>query len=221
MKQVQKLERFLGICVEGFPFIGLSVLLTAIVSNISCILTYIMFALTVWVIWFFRDPTRVAAIKDNEKESTLLCPADGTVIKIEPAQDLFAGEEMQKISIFMSVFNVHVNRSPIEGTIHKMQYRPGKFFAANLDKSSTDNERLAFEMQTKQFGRIVFAQIAGLVARRIVCAVKEGQSMQQGERFGMIRFGSRMDIYIKHEAKIKVKLGDKVKAGQSILAKID
>ncbi|HMQ10417.1 MAG TPA: phosphatidylserine decarboxylase family protein [Oligoflexia bacterium] len=218
MKQVQKLERFLGICVEGFPFIGIAVLLTAIVSNISCVLSYIMVALTVWVIWFFRDPVRKNPIQAENQDSTLLCPADGTVIKIEPAQDLFAREEMQKVSIFMSVFNVHVNRSPITGSISKMEYRPGKFFAANLDKSSTDNERLAIEMQTAKFGRIVFAQIAGLVARRIVCAVKEGQSMAQGERFGMIRFGSRMDVYMSHDAKIKVKLGDKVKAGQTILA---
>lgn len=218
MKQVQKLERFLGICVEGFPFIGIALLLTAIVSNISCLLSYAMVVISVWVIWFFRDPVRNNPIKTENQDSTLLCPADGTVIKIEPAQDLFAGEEMQKVSIFMSVFNVHVNRSPIAGTISKMDYRPGKFFAANLDKSSTDNERLAFEMQSKHFGRIVFAQIAGLVARRIVCAVNEGQHMAQGERFGMIRFGSRMDVYVKHGANIQVKIGQKVKAGQTVLA---
>ncbi len=170
--------------------------------------------LTVFVISFFRDPERSIPAGEN----AILAPADGKIIRIEPCQEefFFKGPAL-KVSIFMSVFNVHVNRIPISGRIADAAYRPGKFVSANLDKASTANEQNALLLETAGGVRILFVQIAGLIARRIVCRVKKGEIVERGRRFGMIRFGSRLDIYMPPDTQIQARLGQKACGGQTIL----
>lgn len=201
---------------EGFPFILVSLVCTAIIWYTGLVwLTAIMVALTVFVIAFFRDPNR--DIPNDEK--AIVSPADGKVIRIDKVNDgrLIEGEAL-KISIFMNVFNVHVNRVPATGRVERVLYNPGKFFNASLDKASLENEQNAVTVRTPNGKRIVFNQIAGLIARRIVCYAKEGDELIKGERFGLIRFGSRLDVYLPPETRVAVKLGDKVAAGSSVLA---
>lgn len=163
---------------------------------------------------FFRDPDRIPPAGDR----AVLSPADGTVIKVEDVEaDPFLGLKMRKISIFMSVFNVHVNRAPMSGKAGRIMYFPGKFFNASLDKASKDNEHNAIVLETETGEKIVFVQIAGLIARRIVCWLKPGDSMIRGQRIGLIRFGSRLDVYVPPESAVDVKVGRKVQAGRSIL----
>jgi phosphatidylserine decarboxylase len=170
--------------------------------------------LTVFVVSFFRDPER--SIPAGER--AILAPADGKIIRIEPCREevLLKGPAL-KVSIFMSVFNVHINRIPLSGRILEVAYRPGKFVSANLDKASTANEQNALLLEAAGGERILFVQIAGLIARRIVCRVKKGDSVERGRRFGMIRFGSRVDVYLPPDAKIQARLGQKTYGGQTLL----
>ena len=203
---------------EGYRFIAIFAIITLVLFWISEFLGWIGLVLTCWVIYFFRDPDRVTPNRDG----LIISPADGVVQSIEmaaPPTELGISEiSRQRISIFMNVFNVHVNRIPITGEITALDYRSGKFLNASLDKASTDNERQAVRVTTQNGQDIVFVQIAGLVARRIVCKLYEGQSVQAGERFGLIKFGSRVDIYLDEGLAPLVVVGQSVVAGETILA---
>lgn len=203
------------IAQEGYPFIIFSLVITVLISFFGiCWLIILMVALTLFVVWFFRNPERY--FQDEEK--LVISPADGKVVKIDNVEitGTIAGK-YKKISIFMNVFNVHVNRVPYSGQIETINYHEGKFLSANLDKASVDNERNELMIRTED-GRVLWAvQIAGLIARRIVCWLNVGTPVKKGERFGLIRFGSRVDIYLPEDSKISVKLGDKVKAGETPL----
>jgi len=203
------------IAQEGYPFIIFSLVITVLIYFFGiCWLIILMVALTLFVVWFFRNPERY--FQDEEK--LVISPADGKVVKIDDVEitGTIAGK-YKKISIFMNVFNVHVNRVPYSGQIETINYHEGKFLSANLDKASVDNERNEVMIRTED-GRVLWAvQIAGLIARRIVCWLNVGTPVKKGERFGLIRFGSRVDIYLPEDSKISIKLGDKVKAGETPL----
>ena len=179
------------------------------------ILSGLAVILTLFTLFYFRDPDRNNTIPDK----AVLTPADGKIIQIQDIENDNnpLGEPAVKISIFMSVFNVHVNRIPMDGTIKDITYYPGKFFSANLDKASEQNERNRITLQTHDSRNIVFIQIAGLIARRIVCWVKKGDNMQAGQRFGLIRFGSRLEVYLPGDTWITTRLHQKVSAGETII----
>jgi phosphatidylserine decarboxylase len=202
---------------EGYPFIGGFALASLIFFLIWTPLGWIGTLLTVWCALFFRDPKRVTPLR----EGIVVAPADGRVsmvVQVVPPQELGLGDKpLPRISIFMSVFNCHVNRSPATGRVDRIAYRPGKFINAELDKASEDNERNSLVISTPS-GLIGVVQIAGLVARRIVCFVREGQSMSAGERFGLIRFGSRLDVFLPEGAKPLVAEGQTAVAGETVLA---
>lgn len=174
-------------------------------------------AATFFIGYFFRDPDRVVP----DREGVVVSPADGKVIIVETvAKGRFCTESCLKVSIFMSIFNVHVNRIPFAGEIARVAYFPGKFFSANLDKASADNEHNAVFLKTDKGRDICFVQIAGLVARRILCHVQEGQKVNRGQRFGLICFGSRLDVYLPADTDISVRVGDRVKAGTTVLGEL-
>jgi phosphatidylserine decarboxylase len=202
---------------EGYPFIGAFALASLILFWIWSPLGWIGTILTLWCALFFRDPKRVTP----QGEGIVVAPADGRVsliVQAAPPQELGLGDRpLPRVSIFMSVFNCHVNRSPVAGRIERIVYRPGKFINAELDKASEDNERNSLVIATPG-GRIGVVQIAGLVARRIVSFVREGQSVAAGERFGLIRFGSRLDVYLPEGAKPLVSEGQTAVAGETVLA---
>ncbi len=202
---------------EGYPFIGGFALASLIFFLIWTPLGWIGTLLTVWCALFFRDPKRVTPLR----EGIVVAPADGRVsmvVQAVPPQELGLGDKpLPRVSIFMSVFNCHVNRSPATGRVDRIAYRPGKFINAELDKASEDNERNSLVIATPA-GQIGVIQIAGLVARRIVCFVREGQSMTAGERFGLIRFGSRLDIFLPEGTKPLVAEGQTAVAGETVLA---
>ncbi len=200
----------------GYQFIFASAFATAIFAllNIGW-LSVVGLMITGFICYFFRDPDRLIP---NDKD-TIVSPADGKVIKVESvSQTPYYDGACKRVSVFMSVFNVHVNRAPHEGTIRKVHYYPGKFFSANLDKASKENEHNALLLESPEGKTVGFVQIAGLVARRIICTVQSGDTLKRGERFGMICFGSRLDVYLPTDAEIKVVVGDKVQAGTSIIA---
>ncbi len=203
---------------EGYKFLAISIITTFIILLFSKFLGLAMILITVWVYYFFRDPERYSINDDN----FLVSPADGLVIDISeqtgPIELQLENTTFTKVSIFMNVFNCHVNRIPISGTIEEINYKPGKFLNASLDKASEENERNYFKVRCKKTNEeIILVQIAGLVARRIVCEVEQGQNLKQGERIGMIRFGSRVDIFFKNK-KLLAKLGQNVVAGESLIA---
>ena len=167
-----------------------------------------------FVLQFFRDPPR--SIPGDER--TVVSPADGRIVAVESARDPFLERPALKVSVFMSVFNVHSNRSPVDGDLRQAWYHAGKFFNAALDKASLENERNALWLKTATGADVTCVQIAGLIARRILCYVKPGDKLARGERFGFIRFGSRVDVYLPPSASVKAALGDKVRGGSSILA---
>ena len=206
---------------EGYRFIAIFVLATIILFWIADPLGWLGVLLSCWCVYFFRDPERTTPSRDG----LIISPADGVVQSIEmavPPEELGMGEKpRQRIAVFMNVFNVHVNRVPIDGEITALAYRPGKFLNASLDKASTDNERQAIRMTTTLGQDIAFVQIAGLVARRIVCALYEGQRVHAGERFGMIRFGSRVDVYLDEGTAPLVAVGQIAVAGETVLADCD
>lgn len=205
-----------AIAKEGWPVIGL----TALASLVFSLLGYAFFALLslflcAFSLYFFRDPERVAPKEDNLATS----PADGRILHIRTLKDPLTGEDCTCISIFMSVFNVHVNRVPIASEVTDIRYWPGKFFNASFDKASRDNERCALRLKGKQGEQWTMVQIAGLIARRIVCRVQIGDHLEKAERFGMIRFGSRVDLYLPAIYEPAVTVGEHVIAGQSVIAK--
>ena len=200
---------------EGYPFIIFSLVVTVFVAFLGISWLIILFAfITFFIIWFFRNPERYF----QEEEKVLISPADGKVIKIEDVEiNGTVSGRFKKISIFMNVFNVHVNRAVYSGKIETINYLEGKFFSANLDKASLDNERNEIMIRSEDGHSIWMVQIAGLIARRIVCWVNVGTTIKKGERFGLIRFGSRVDVYLPEDSQISVKLRDNVKAGQTVL----
>ncbi len=206
----------------GIPFIALFLILTIIIGWIWSPLYYVGFTLTLWCIYFFRNPSRITPIlSGSNKNNLIISPADGTVIeisKITPAEDIGLPQgRWTRVCIFMNVFDVHVNRSPMLGQITYKKYIPGAFFNASLDKASNENERLILNMDTENGNKIAFVQIAGLVARRIICDVEIGHSLKAGEIFGLIRFGSRVDIYFPAEVSVMVLKGQKMIAGETII----
>jgi phosphatidylserine decarboxylase len=202
----------------GLPIIGAAAFVTAVFALLSLTVPALLgIVATLFICYFFRDPDRL--IPDQEK--AVVSPADGKVIKIETLQNSrFSDGPVRKISIFMSIFNVHVNRVPCTGTITRISYYPGKFFSANLDKASRDNEHNAVFLETADGRRICFVQIAGFVARRIICHIKEKDRVDRGQRFGLICFGSRLDVYLPESTTISVNPGDRVSAGTSILGEL-
>ena len=202
---------------EGYRFLAIAIAVTFICLLMSKILGLITILLTVWVYYFFRDPDRVSIQDDN----FLVSPADGLISNITevngPIELSLENKKFTKISIFMNVFNCHVNRTPVSANVEEILYKPGKFLNASLDKSSEENERNYYKLKTKDGDEIIIVQIAGIIARRIVCEVKVNQSIEQGDRIGMIRFGSRVDIYFNNR-KLLAKLGQNVVAGESLIA---
>ena len=206
----------------GTPFIALFFILTIIIGWLWTPLYYLGFTLTLWCIYFFRNPSRKTPILSGlNKNNLIISPADGKVIEISqitPSEDIGLPEgKWTRICVFMNVFDVHVNRSPMSGQITYKNYIPGSFINASLDKASEENERLILNMDTDNGKKIAFVQIAGLVARRIICDVDIGHSLKAGEVFGLIRFGSRVDIYFPSEVSVMVLKGQKMIAGETII----
>ncbi len=207
---------------EGFIFIGIFALVSIILSAMHSILGYVGFIFTAWCAYFFRDPNRVVPQTDG----AIVSPADGIVHAI--VENSAAPEELEldpssnwtRVSIFLNVFNVHVNRVPVSGKIIKSVYHPGKFLNASLDKASTDNERQTLVVETNKHEKIIFTQIAGLIARRIRCDIRKDDSVKTGQRFGLIRFGSRCDIYLPEGINPMVIVGQKTVAGETIIASL-
>ena len=201
---------------EGYPFIlaSIFVTITLCLAGLRAV-SYLSGGLTIFIVSFFRDPER----EIPSETDAIISPADGRIIIVDSVfENRFMKQDAIKISIFMNVFNVHVNRVPASGKVSGVFYNPGKFFSADKDKASLENEQNALLIEADNSKRFVVNQIAGLIARRIVCYAKEGDKIERGKRFGMIRFGSRLDVYLPADCRIKVKVGDKVKAGSSILA---
>ena len=203
---------------EGRKFVGIFAAITVVLFLIWSVLGWIGVGLTIWCYYFFRDPVRVTP----SREGLIVSPADGIVSLIEkavpPAELGMPDTALTRVSVFMSVFNCHVNRAPIAGQVAEIAYRPGKFFNASLDKASADNERNSLCIEMSDGRQIAVVQIAGLVARRIVCFTKEGNTLRTGERFGLIRFGSRLDVYLPDGVKPMVNLGQTMIAGETVLA---
>lgn len=203
---------------EGYRFVGIFAAATVVLFLVWHVLGWIALVLTIWCYYFFRDPNRVTPVR----EGLIVSPADGVVSMIEPAApppELEMGEALlTRISVFMNVFNCHVNRCPIEGRVETIAYRPGKFFNASLDKASIDNERNGLAIRLADGRMLAVVQIAGLVARRIVCEVAEDTLLATGQRFGMIRFGSRLDVYLPEGVAPLVAVGQTTVAGETVLA---
>jgi phosphatidylserine decarboxylase len=212
----KRINNRLPIAREGFPFIMSGAGLTCVFFGLHLpVLGAIFCALTMFVVFFFRDPSRSPRVE----EKSVFAPADGKVLEVTRVKNPFpgAGEGALKVSIFMSVFNVHVNRVPTTGKISAVTYHHGKFLAANLDKASEQNERNTILLETDSGKKIVFVQIAGLIARRIACWVKRGDNVRAGQRFGLIRFGSRLELYMPEDSQIIIVPGQKVKAGETVV----
>lgn len=208
----------MGVCLDGLPFFFIFLIVALSVFAWKGFWVASPFAiLTLWCLWFFRDPDRTPQITS---ESAIISPADGTIIQVQEAEYpyLLQGKAL-RVSIFMSVFNVHVNRIPIDGVIEDTQYHAGKFFSAYVDKASLDNEQMGIVVKTPKT-KIMFVQIAGLIARRIICRVGKGEQVSQGQRFGLIRFGSRVDVYLPTNIRLNVKKGDKVNAGKTLIGEL-
>ena len=216
MNMISKI--FPKIHTEGYKFIVIAAIVTIVLLFFSGVLGLISFLLTVWVYYFFRDPERVI-IEDN---NFLVSPADGEVVYVDevdgPKEVGLENKKFKKISIFMNVFDCHVNRTPCSGIVEDILYKPGKFLNASLDKASEDNERNYYKIKDKHGNDIVIVQIAGLVARRIVCETNKNQELNQGDRIGMIRFGSRADVYYENYEPL-VKVGQTAISGETLLAK--
>ena len=202
---------------EGYKFLAISILATFIVLLFSKFFGFLLILITVWVYYFFRDPERYPINDDNY----LVSPADGLITDISeksgPEELRLENTSYTRVSVFMNIFNCHVNRVPSSGKVEEIYYKPGKFLNASLDKASEENERNYFKIKLINGEEIIIVQIAGLIARRIVCEVEQGQNLKQGERIGMIRFGSRVDIYFKNK-KVLAKLGQNVVSGESLIA---
>ena len=201
---------------EGWPFLAISLVL-AIAATVWCAIWSIpLWIIFIFVLQFFRDPAR----EIPQEAGAVLSPADGRIVKVERTRDEYLQRDAIKVSVFMNVFNVHSNRSPVDGTVQQVWYNPGKFVNADLDKASTENERNAIWLKTSDGQDVTSVQVAGLIARRILCYVKAGDALARGQRYGFIRFGSRVDVYLPLTATVKVAIGDKVSATTTILAKL-
>jgi len=209
---------FPKIHAEGYKFLAIAIILTLFLYFFSTFFALISLVLTIWVYYFFRDPERVS-IND---ESYLTSPADGEVLMVHeidgPKELGLEDKKFTKVSIFMNVFDCHVNRTPCSGKISEILYKPGKFLNASLDKASEDNERNYYKITNTKGEDIIVVQIAGLIARRIVCESSKDQELNQGDRIGMIRFGSRADVYFENYKPL-IKIGQKTIAGETLLAK--
>ncbi|HBT33707.1 MAG TPA: phosphatidylserine decarboxylase family protein [Pusillimonas sp.] len=201
---------------EGWPFLAIAVVIAIAVTLWSPGISLIFWLLALFVLQFFRDPARVAP----DGEANVLSPADGRIVAVEETLDPYANRQALKISVFMNVFNVHSNRSPVNGTIESIAYFPGKFFNAALDKASLENERNAMVLKTDSGQTVTSVQVAGLVAKRILCYAKEGDRLYSGQRYGFIRFGSRVDVYLPVGSRPRVAIGDKVSATSTVLAEL-
>jgi phosphatidylserine decarboxylase len=203
---------------EGYKFLAIAILITIFLNFFSTFLGLVGLVLSIWVYYFFRDPERIS-IND---ENYLTSPADGEILMVHevdgPKELNLEGKKFTKISIFMNVFDCHVNRTPCDGKISEIFYKPGKFLNASLDKASEDNERNYFKIINNQDEEVIVVQIAGLIARRIVCESSKDQQLKQGDRIGMIRFGSRADVFFQNNKPL-VKVGQKAIAGETLLAK--
>lgn len=202
---------------EGWPFIAIAIVVAVIASFISGWLALLFVLVAVFVVQFFRDPTRQAP----QGQSLVLSPADGRIVDVSEVDDPYAGRRAIKISVFMNVFNVHSNQMPVSGRVTKIEYFKGKFVNADLDKASVENERSAIVIERADGQIITSVQVAGLVARRILCYVREGQRLNAADRYGFIRFGSRVDVYLPLNAKPLVSIGDKVSHTTTVLAELE
>jgi len=209
---------FVPINRAGWPFIAIFFAITVVAAYFSELFSWIGLIITAWCTYFFRDPKRITPTR----EGLVISPADGLVQTIEesipPAELEMGNDSLNRIAIFMNVFDVHVNRIPIGGEISKLSYRPGKFFNASLDKASELNERQSIRLTLPNKTEIAFVQIAGLIARRIKCDIKEDEMVETGQRFGLIRFGSRVDIYLPKQVPILVVAGQRAFAGETVIA---
>jgi len=203
---------------DGWPYIAIAVALNALLFALTGWWGLVLVPVSVWCIAFFRDPERTIP----EGEGLVVSPADGVLlapVQAVPPVELGMGDTPRtRLSIFMNVFNVHVNRVPADGTVTALSYRPGKFINASFDKASEDNERMSVRLRMPNGAELAVVQIAGLVARRIRCDLRKDQQVRRGERFGIIRFGSRLDVYLPAEAAVKVVKGQKIVAGETVLA---
>jgi phosphatidylserine decarboxylase len=203
---------------EGWPYIGISALIALALSIAGWWLAAVpVWLIVVFVVQFFRDPPRVVPSQNN----AILSPADGRVVVVEKARDPYLDRDALKISVFMNVFNVHSNRSPIDGVVKNKWYHAGSFLNAAMDKASLENERNALHIATAGGVDVTCVQVAGLIARRILCYVGPGDTLARGQRYGFIRFGSRVDIYLPPTARPKVAVGDKAKATSTIIAELE
>ncbi|MBI5660079.1 MAG: phosphatidylserine decarboxylase [Nitrosomonadales bacterium] len=199
---------------EGWPFLAIAVAL-ALAASFWCVSWSIqLWIIALFVLQFFSDPARPVP----QDKGAVLSPADGRIVKVERTRDEYLQREAIKVSVFMNVFNVHSNRSPVDGVVRQVWYNPGKFVNADLDKASTENERNAVWIETPDGLDVTSVQVAGLIARRILCYAKAGDNLARGQRYGFIRFGSRVDVYLPLSATVKVAIGDKVSATSTILA---
>ncbi|MFP3982345.1 MAG: phosphatidylserine decarboxylase family protein [Desulfurivibrionaceae bacterium] len=200
---------------EGYPFIGFSALVTLVAAGLELpVVSLLTLLCTGFCLYFFRDPERIRP----EEEGAVVAPADGRIILVEKIRDeRSAGEESLKISIFMNIFNVHVNRIPLAGRVRSVSFSPGRFYSADTERAGLENERCSLVIDTDGGYSYKMVQIAGLVARRIVCRAEPGDKVLSGQRFGLIRFGSRVDLYLPAETEVRVENGQKVKAGETTL----
>jgi phosphatidylserine decarboxylase len=199
---------------EGWPFLAGSILIALLVTWLSPAWSVLFWIIAIFVLQFFRDPARSGSTEPR----AVISPADGRIVVVEETQDPYADRKALKISVFMNVFNVHSNRSPVDGEVLMTQYFPGKFFNAALDKASLENERNAMVLRTTSGHVVTAVQVAGLVAKRILCYTKQGDNLYRGQRYGFIRFGSRVDVYLPLGSRPRVAIGDKVSATTTVLA---
>lgn len=210
------------IAVEGYPFVAGAAVITVVLAVLSwkfpvfLPLAVLFVVLSLFVVFFFRNPERITPAD----EKTVIAPADGVVIYQGVAREDHLGEEMTKISIFMSVFNVHINRVPITGTVLDTFYTKGKFLDVRDERATFENEQAGLVIETANGKRMVVVQVAGLIARRIVCYAKKGDQLVRGRRYGLIRFGSRLDVYLPRDTALNVKIGDKTVAGETVLGNL-
>ncbi len=206
----------IGLSLEGLPFVFLTAVATLTFAILDCwFMATLLLVVLFLVLNFFRDPERVVP----QEPGVAVSPADGKVIKVQTMRDPLTGEDRTAVCVFMNVFNVHVNRTPVAGRISRISYFGGKFINASFDKASEDNERNALLVEDAEGKTWTVVQIAGLIARRIICWAEEGDSLARGQRFGLIKFGSRVDLYLPSDYESAVRIGEKVFAGQSVLAR--
>jgi len=201
---------------EGWPFLAIATAVALLATLWLGWGSAPFWIIAVFVLQFFRDPARVIV----EGEKSVVSPADGRIVAIEKTHDQYANREALKVSVFMNVFNVHSNRSPVDGEVLGVWYSPGKFVNADLDKASTENERNAVWLRTPDGQDVTSVQVAGLIARRILCYVEKGAVLKRGQRYGFIRFGSRVDVYLPITARVRVAIGDRVSASSTLLAEL-